>query len=93
MCLINVFLDIEDRKTPLQIAIDNTEVISLSSTVSFREKKPTESPEDGLSEFPGDFGLCLIAFAVVLTVITLICIVKQFCCKKVTKNYAYRKMS
>ena len=91
--MVYVFLDIEDSQTPLQIATDNTEVISLSSTASFREKKPTESPEDDLSEFPTDFGLCLIACAAVLTVITLICIVKQFCCKKVTKNYAYRKLS
>ena len=91
--LVNVLLDIKDSQTQFQIAINSTETISLSSTTSYREKKPAETTEDHLSEFPRDFGLCLIACASVLTVLTLICIIKQFCCKKVTKNYAYRKLS
>jgi len=51
------------------------------------------STEENLHIFPKMFGISFVTGAIILSIIALICVIKQFCCKKVAKNYAYRKLS
>ena len=56
------------------------------------ENQNTSSNED-LHIFPKVFGISFVTGAIILSIIALVLVIKQFCCKKVTKNYAYRKLS
>ena len=56
------------------------------------DNQNTTADED-LHIFPKLFGISFVTGAIILSIIALVLVIKQFCCKKVTKNYAYRKLS
>ena len=63
------------------------------TTIGQSSENENTSAEENLHIFPKMFGISFVTGAIILSIIALICVIKQFCCKKVAKNYAYRKLS
>lgn len=66
---------------------------SHSTTVGQSYEDDESTTEENLHIFPKMFGISFVTGAVILSIIALVFLIKQFCCKTVAKNYAYRKLS
>ena len=64
-----------------------------STIIEIFSTPETKHSTENLHRLPKYFGIGFVTVAIVLTVVASIFMLKQFCCRKPTTNYSYRKLS
>lgn len=83
--------EVDHIETPVQEITKRFE--NTVTTMDTKSDNQNITSDENLHIFPKVFGISFVTGAIILSIIALILVIKQFCCKKVTKNYAYRKLS